>query len=163
MQAQFLSALLYMRQEAGKSNKKSAIPLVLVRLILSVRPPARRKAVPAARGKAREKEWRGGNRVCEFWVWGRSKGRARAKIGDNKMAEAGAEKEGEGAAKRPPLYPVRFVWDHGGDDVSLVLAAAAAASEVRTVPLRRQPEGHHEELVALNLGRYEYRLDIILN
>ena len=87
--------------------------------------------------------------------------------GDNKMAEAGAEKEGEGAAKRPPLYPVRFVWDHGGDDVSLVLAAAASGGgggiEVRTVPLRRQPEGHHEELVALNLGRYEYRLEIIHN
>ena len=82
--------------------------------------------------------------------------------GDNKMAEAGAEKEGEGAAKRPPLYPVRFVWDHGGDDVSLVLAAAASGgNEVRTVQLRRQPEGHHEELVALNLGRYEYRLETI--
>ena len=80
------------------------------------------------------------------------------------MAEAGAEKEGEGAAKRPPLYPVRFVWDHGGDDVSLVLAAAASGgSEVRTVPMRRQPEGHHEELVALNLGRYEYRLETIHN
>ena len=61
MKAQASSALLYMRQEAGKSNKKSAIPLRLVRPFL------RRKAVPAAQcnvtGKARENETRGGNRV----------------------------------------------------------------------------------------------------
>ena len=71
---------------------------------------------------------------------------------DNKMAEGATEKEG----KRPPLYPVRFVWDHGGEDASVVITAAGG--DVRTVKLRKQPEGHHEELIALNLGRYEYRL-----
>ena len=79
------------------------------------------------------------------------------------MAEAAGagsattEKEREGC-KRPPLYPVRFVWDHGGDDVSVVIAAGpGGGGDGRKVQLRRQPEGHHEELIALNLGRYEYR------
>ena len=78
---------------------------------------------------------------------------------DNKMAEAAAagaaaEKESK---KQQPLYPVRFVWDHGGDDVSVVITAAAGGGDVRTVKLRRQRPFYHEELIALNLGRYEYR------
>ena len=88
----------------------------------------------------------------------RSKGEE-GRDNDNKMAEGAGtstttEKEKEG--KRPPLYPVRFVWDHGGDDVSVVITAAPGG-DVRTVKLRSFQEGHHEELIALNLGRYEYR------
>jgi hypothetical protein len=62
------------------------------------------------------------------------------------------------AATDKKLYPVRFVWDHGGHKVFVCLTTpAASGGESRTIELHKQPEGHHETLVALTIGRFEYR------
>ncbi len=70
--------------------------------------------------------------------------------------------EGEETASTPAkkLYPVKFVWDHGGDRVFLNLTSPPPDATSRTIELRRQPEGQHETLVALAVGRHEYRFSV---
>ncbi len=59
-------------------------------------------------------------------------------------------------------YPVRFVWDRGGSDVHVCLTSTSSG-ESRTLAMPKtetRGEGaaaHHEVLVKLGVGRYEYR------
>ena len=53
-------------------------------------------------------------------------------------------------------YPVKFVWDRGGEKVFMSLTNGRGES--RTLTLKEHKSGHHEVTVKLNVGRYEYRL-----
>ena len=55
-----------------------------------------------------------------------------------------------------PSYPVRFVWDRGGEEVHVCITASSSG-ESRTVALVRVKGGHQEAVVKLNVGRFEYR------
>ena len=53
-------------------------------------------------------------------------------------------------------YPVRFVWDRGGKEVHVCITSSAGES--RTLALSRVgEEAHHEVVVKLAVGRFEYR------
>ena len=52
-------------------------------------------------------------------------------------------------------YPVKFVWDRGGEKVFMSLTNGRGES--RTLTLKEHKNGHHEVTVKLNVGRYEYR------
>ena len=71
------------------------------------------------------------------------------------------------ASSDPPTkksaFPVKFVWDHPdeNDDVTtkqvLVRITHAGSRAGRTIKLARTSQGHHEVIVKLSQGRFEFR------
>ncbi len=62
------------------------------------------------------------------------------------MAESGSRK----------TYPVKFVWDHGGSEVFVCITNAHSKAG-RTIAMAKTANGHHEVIVKLSQGRFEYR------
>lgn len=52
-------------------------------------------------------------------------------------------------------FPVRFVWDHGGNQVRLSIADIE--NNQREIELEKTSQGFHEVFIKLRPGRYEYR------
>jgi len=52
-------------------------------------------------------------------------------------------------------FPVKFVWDHGGKDVSVRITSLNGDS--RTIAMAQTSAGYHQVNVKLCAGRFEYR------
>ena len=65
------------------------------------------------------------------------------------------------SAAEKRAYPVRFVWDHGGGEVHVCITSPSGES--RTIALQRAAAGHHEVIVKLCVGRFEYRYSPPIN